>query len=155
MSVTLPSKREFLSKHTNPKTSKPFATFPGRGRFSAEAEAFAAANADKFSDEAPKPTPKPRAAKPTTEVETVEDTRQRAEAPTPLLMPRRKQKVAWVLDPKVGGGNTAVAITRCADVSKGGCGKPVAFCTHATPLAPHYLPDGIALTPMLLDKPLV
>lgn len=53
----LPSKREFLSQHTNPATGEPFAKFPSRGRFSAEAEAFAALHVGEFSD-APKPAPK-------------------------------------------------------------------------------------------------
>lgn len=53
--MALPSKREFLSKHTNPATGEPFAKFPSRGRFSAEAEAFAADNADKWAEAAPAP----------------------------------------------------------------------------------------------------
>lgn len=63
--MSVPSKREFLSMHTNPDTGKPFAVFPGRGRFSAEAEAFASEHAGEFSEavavvkvpKAPKPAP--------------------------------------------------------------------------------------------------
>ncbi len=63
--MSLPSKREFLSLHINPATSKPFAVFPGRGKFSTEANAFAAANSTKWAEaeqvvKAPKPAPAPK-----------------------------------------------------------------------------------------------
>jgi len=60
--MSLPSKREFLSQHTNPATGEPFAKFPSRGKFSLAAEAFAAENTDKWAAEAPKPAPAPRPA---------------------------------------------------------------------------------------------
>lgn len=50
--MSLPSKREFLNSHTNPATGLPYAGLT-RGRFSAEAEAFAAANAGKWAEAAP------------------------------------------------------------------------------------------------------
>jgi len=176
----LPSKREFLSLNINPVTSKPFAIFPSRGRFSAEAEAFAAANSDKFSEtvavakapKAPKAagTPKPvttvkaengavraaaalarreakaaaKAAKPTI-------SQVRAAAPSPLDMPKRKQTVGYVIE-----RNNLIALTSCARADKGGCGKTVARCGCPTgPKAAHYLDAGVALTPLLLEKPVV
>lgn len=59
--MSLPSKREFLNANINPATGLPFAGLT-RGRFSAEAEAFAAANAGKWAD-APKVVAAPKAPK--------------------------------------------------------------------------------------------
>lgn len=47
--MSLPSKREFLNANTNPATGQPYAGLT-RGRFSADAEAFAAANAGKWAE---------------------------------------------------------------------------------------------------------
>lgn len=59
--MSLPSKREFLNANINPATGLPYAGLT-RGRFSAEAEAFAAANAGKWAD-APKVVAAPKAPK--------------------------------------------------------------------------------------------
>jgi hypothetical protein len=64
----LPSKRQFLNSVTNPATGMPYAGLT-RGRFSAEAEALAAANTDKWAEapvvvkvpKAPKPAAAPKA----------------------------------------------------------------------------------------------
>lgn len=81
--MSLPSKREFLAANINPSTGKPFALAgPGvRGRFSAEAEAFAAENKDRWAEpvkvvKAPKvKAPKP-AATPAVPAQTVVQTGQ-------------------------------------------------------------------------------
>lgn len=53
--MSLPSKRDFLAANVNPDTGKPYAlSGPGvRGRFSAAAEAFAAANDGQWAEAAP------------------------------------------------------------------------------------------------------
>lgn len=75
----------------------------------------------------------------------------RADAPSPLLMPKRKQKEGFVVE-----RNTVIAFTTCARADKGGCGKQVQFCACPNgPLAPHYLDEKVRLTPLSLTKPLV
>jgi len=64
----LPTKRVFLNSQTNPATGAPYAGLT-RGRFSAEAEAVAAANADKWAD-APVVVKVPKAPKVTAPVVT-------------------------------------------------------------------------------------
>ncbi len=50
--MSLPSKREFLSQHTNPATGEPYAKFPSRGKFSTAALAFADEHKDEWSEDA-------------------------------------------------------------------------------------------------------
>lgn len=149
MASILPSKREFLSQNTNPKTGKPFAVFPGRGRFSAEAEAFALANADKFTDAAPAPVKAPRAAsvkkadKPETLAE-AQATGQRA--PSPLDMPRRR--------PENTGfsvvGNMLVRQEKC-----GCCNVPIGKTPHAPRAISAIERDAGEKVILTLDKPVV
>lgn len=130
----------------------------GRGKFSKDAEAKAAeflASGGSF-DEPVKPAPKPKADKPAGVQATPRPQRVKpapktnVPAPTPLVMPVRKQTEGYAVE-----RNTLIAFTSCGS-NKVGCGKPINFCKCASgPVAPHYLDKGVAGTPLALTKPIV